>query len=95
MKATLNLRFDKETIEAAKAYALKENKSVSEIVETYLKKLTARSKKKKFQSDSLIGILKQYKDLTHEEIKDVYIKGKHNAYNILRYQRNFGACNAA
>lgn len=79
MKVTLNLRFDKSTIEAAKKYALKEQTSVSEIVETYLKKLTARQQKKKFMSDSLIGILKQHKNLTDEEIKTIYMQGKHNA----------------
>ncbi|MCH5596954.1 DUF6364 family protein [Niabella ginsengisoli] len=79
MKATLNLRFDRETIEAAKEYALKEKTSVSEIVETYLKKLTAKSSKKKFQSDNLIGILKQYKNLSNDEMRDLYMKGKHNA----------------
>lgn len=79
MKATLNLRFDKATIDAAKEYALQQGTSVSEIVETYLKKLTVRDKKKKFVSDNLVGILKQYKDYTDEELKEVYLKGKHHA----------------
>lgn len=79
MKTTLNLRFDKSTIEAAKEYASKKHTSVSEIVETYLKKLTSRRQKKEFVSDSLIGILKQHKNLTDEEIKELYLKGKHNA----------------
>jgi len=79
MKTTLNLRFDKKTIESAKEYALKKQTSVSEIVETYLKKLTSRRQKKDFISDSLIGILKKYKNLTDEEIKELYLKGKHNA----------------
>ena len=35
MKATLNLRFDKATIEAAKEHAQKHGTSVSEIVESY------------------------------------------------------------
>jgi hypothetical protein len=79
MKATLNLRFDKSVIETAKEYALKEQTSVSEIVETYLKKLIARDKKKKYASDKLVGILKQYKNLTDEEIKMLYLKGKRHA----------------
>lgn len=79
MKSTLNLRFDKSTIDAAKEYALKKQTSVSEIVETYLKKLTAPRQKKEFVSDGLIGILKQHKNLTDEEIKELYLKGKHNA----------------
>jgi len=79
MKATLNLRFDKQTIEAAKEYARKEQTSISEIVETYLKKLTARKQKKKFASDSLIGILKEYKNYSDEELRTLYIKEKHGA----------------
>jgi len=79
MKATLNLRFDKSTIEATKKYALKQQTSVSEIVETYLKKLTVQNKKKKFVSDNLIGIIKQYKDYTDEEIRELYVRGKHHA----------------
>lgn len=79
MKATLNLRFDKSTIEAAKKYAQVQGTSVSEIVESYLKKITVGTKKKKFVSDNLIGILKQYKDYTDEEIKEIYLTGKHNA----------------
>lgn len=79
MKTTLNLRFDKSTIEAAKKYALKRQTSVSEIVEIYLKKLVAGDKKKKFVSDDLIGILKQYRDHSDEETKELYLRGKHNA----------------
>lgn len=77
MKATLNLRFDKSTIEAAKEYAQKQGTSVSEIVESYFKKLTSRDKKKKFVSDSLIGILKEYRDHTDEELHELYLRGKH------------------
>lgn len=79
MKATLNLRFDKNTIEAAKKYALMQGTSVSEIVESYLKKVTRQVKKKKFVSDNLVGILKEYKDYTNEEIKKIYLTGKHDA----------------
>ncbi len=79
MKTTLNLRFDKDIIEDAKKYASKRQVSLSEIVETYLKKLTSEEKKKKFASDNLIGILKKYKGMTDEEIKSLYMKNKHNA----------------
>jgi len=79
MKATLNLRFDKSTIEAAKKYALMQGTSVSEIVESYLKKVTGQVKKEKFVSDNLVGIIKQYKDYTDEEIKEIYFTGKHDA----------------
>ncbi len=79
MKATLNLRFDKQTIEAAKEYARKEKTSVSEIVEAYLKKITSRKHKAKFASDDLIGILKDHQNYTDEELKTLYLKGKHDA----------------
>ncbi|MEO9020912.1 MAG: DUF6364 family protein [Ginsengibacter sp.] len=79
MKATLNLRFEKSTIEAAKKYALMQGTSLSEIVESYLKKITGQAKKKKFVSDNLIGIIKEYKDYTNEEIREMYLTGKHNA----------------
>ncbi len=79
MKGTLNLRFDKATIEAAKVYAARENTSISEIVETYLKKLVAINEKKEYQSDNLIGILKKYKEMSDEEIRSIYLKEKHHA----------------
>lgn len=79
MKTTLNLRFDKSTIEAAKKYASKRHTSLSEIVEGYLKKLVAQDKKQEFVSDELIGILKKYKGHSDEEIKELYLKGKHHA----------------
>lgn len=72
MKTTLNLKFDKATIEAAKKYASRRKTSVSEIVETYLKRLIAMEKRKKFVSDELIGILKKYKDHSDEELKEIY-----------------------
>ncbi|TAN01070.1 MAG: antitoxin [Chitinophagaceae bacterium] len=79
MKTTLNLRFDKNTIEAAKKYASKRHTSLSEIVEGYLKKLVAQGKKKEFTSDELMGVLKEYQDHSDEEIKELYLKGKHPA----------------
>jgi ribosome recycling factor len=66
-------------IETAKEYASKKQTSVSEIVETYLKKLVARDKEKEYASDKLVGILKSYKNLTDEEVKTLYLKGKHDA----------------
>jgi antitoxin component of RelBE/YafQ-DinJ toxin-antitoxin module len=79
MKATLNLRLDKSTIEAAKEYALKEGTSISKMVETYLNQLIASSKNKRYASDKLVGILKQHKNLTDKEIKTLYLKDKHHA----------------
>lgn len=79
MKTTLNLRFDKNTIEAAKKYASKRHTSISEIVEGYLKRLVAQDKKKPFISDELVGVLKQIRKQSDEEIKELYLKGKHHA----------------
>lgn len=79
MKATLNLRFDKSTIEAAKENAQKQGTSVSAMVESYLKKLSRPVKKKRFVSDGLIGILKEYEDYSDEELEELYLKGKHDA----------------
>ena len=79
MKTTLNLRFDKNTIEAAKRYALKRQTSVSKIVEVYLKRLVAQEQKKEFVSDRVVGVLKQYKDYSEKELKECYLKGKHHA----------------
>ena len=80
MKATLNLHFDKSTIEAAEAYARKKQTSVSEIIEAYLKKLINKEKpKNEFVYDSLIGVLKKYKHYTDDKIKVIYLKEKHNA----------------
>ncbi len=45
MKTTLNLRLDKEIIEDAKKYDSKSQWSLSEIVETYLKKLKQENRK--------------------------------------------------
>jgi len=48
------------------------------IIDTYLKKLVARDRKKKFVSDDLIGVIRQYKDYADEDIKVLYLKGWHN-----------------
>ncbi len=79
MKTTINLRFEKSTIEAAKKYALKKNTSVSAIVEAYLKRITSNRSKKEFASDKLIGIIKQKRKLTDDELRERYLKGKHDA----------------
>lgn len=79
MKVAVNLRFEKDIIEAAKRYALERHTSVSEIVESYLKKITTQEQKTDFVSDGLVGILKEYRDHTDDELKALYLKGKHGA----------------
>lgn len=44
MQGKLTLSIDKKTIEQAKAYAKKHNKSISQIVETYFKHLSDSEK---------------------------------------------------
>ena len=45
----------------------------------YLQSCIQTGQKMEFVSDSLIGILKQHQNLTDEGIKELYLKGKHNA----------------
>ena len=42
MDAKLTLKFDKQVVENAKQYAVKNNKSLSRIIESYLKLLTSK-----------------------------------------------------
>lgn len=42
MDAKLTLKFDKQVVENAKKYAVKNNKSLSRIIESYLKLLTSK-----------------------------------------------------
>lgn len=44
MDAKLTLKFDKQVVENAKEYAVKNNKSLSRIIESYLKLLTSQEK---------------------------------------------------
>ena len=44
MDAKLTLKFDKQVVENAKKYAVKNNKSLSRIIESYLKLLTSKEK---------------------------------------------------
>jgi len=46
MDAKLTLKFDKQVVENAKQYAVKNNKSLSRIIESYLKLLTSTEKNK-------------------------------------------------
>lgn len=46
MDAKLTLKFDKQVVENAKEYAVKNNKSLSRIIESYLKLLTSKESNK-------------------------------------------------
>lgn len=78
MKAKITLSIDKAVLEGAKVVAKKENKSLSELVEKYLKKkLRPLEKSKTPISDSLQGILKgKVPDLPYKELRALMYKDK-------------------
>lgn len=75
MKETINLRFDKEVVDAAKNYAKRNKTSVSKLVEDYFRQLIS-SRKDQYLSEQLEGCLKQYKNFSDEQIYKEYLKGK-------------------
>ena len=84
MPAKLTLTITQSVIEEAKKYAQKKNKSVSRIVEEYLKNITTDhdsvtsfSALKSPITDSLSGMFhdnrKPYKDMLEEALRDRYV----------------------
>ncbi len=84
MLAKLTLTIDRSVIEQAKEYAQKKNRSVSRIVEDYLKNIatnhemsTAFYKMKSPITDSISGMFhdngKSYKDMLSEALQDKYL----------------------
>lgn len=84
MLAKLTLTIEQSVIEQAKEYAQKKNRSVSRIVEEYLKNIvtnheigTSFSKMKSPITDSISGIFydngKSYKDMLNEALQDTYL----------------------
>ncbi|WP_090392409.1 DUF6364 family protein [Niabella drilacis] len=71
MKAALNLRFDKDTIEAAKEYAKRRYISLSQIVESYLKKLLCKSGRKEPAPDRWTGIPGRHKGLSDDALTNI------------------------
>ena len=84
MLAKLTLTIDRSVIEQAKEYAQKKNRSVSRIVEDYLKNIatnhemsTSFYKMKSPITDSISGMFydngKSYKDMFSEALQDKYL----------------------
>ncbi|UTC89597.1 hypothetical protein E4N80_10530 [Treponema denticola] len=84
MLAKLTLTIDRSVIEQAKEYAQKKNRSVSRIVEDYLKNIatnhemsTSFYKMKSPITDSISGMFhdngKSYKDMLSEALQDKYL----------------------
>jgi len=76
MKTKLTLSIDKSVLTKAKKAAKKENKSLSELVEGYLKKKYITPKSATPITDSLTGILadngKSYDEMRYEALKEKY-----------------------
>ncbi|PJR04519.1 DUF6364 family protein [Avrilella dinanensis] len=72
MNTKLTLTIEEDIIERAKNYAKKKNRSLSDIIENYLKALTEKEQKTKEQKlnpiiESLKGSFKMPKDMDYEE----------------------------
>uniref|UniRef100_UPI00404AFC2F DUF6364 family protein n=1 Tax=Flavobacterium sp. TaxID=239 RepID=UPI00404AFC2F len=76
MSTKLTLTIDKEVIEMAKSYAKNKNRSLSKIIENYLKTITEKEQKEKVQElnpivASLKGSFKMPKDMKYKnELKN-------------------------
>lgn len=71
MNTKLTLTIEEDIIERAKNYAKKKNRSLSDIIENYLKALTEKEQKPKEQKlnpiiESLKGSFKMPKDMDYE-----------------------------
>lgn len=74
MNAKLTLSIEKDVIEAAKEYAKSQGRSLSNVIEEYLKSVTKRKSKKnehKFNSiiEELCGSVKLPPNKTYDDIK--------------------------
>ena len=79
MKTKLTLSIDKSVLMKARKAAKKENKSLSELVEGYLKKkYKSTSKTETPITDSLTGILKsKVPNLPYKELRDLMYQEKY------------------
>jgi hypothetical protein len=78
MDTKLTLKLNADAISRAKRYAAKHKTSLSAMVEKYFEALTAK-KGSKYLSEELAGCLKNMKQVSDEEIKLMYAKGRHRA----------------
>lgn len=80
MKTKLTLTIEPELLEKAKIYAKKNNTSLSKIFENQLKELTESIKIKRVNVSKLYsGILSdpKLKEMSYDEIRDMYLKDKY------------------
>jgi len=80
MKARLNLTIEDSLLENVKSYALKQQRSVSELVEGYFKTVTKPSKRKNILH--LIEKLDKPAIAETGDLKDLYYKGNAKKYGF-------------
>jgi len=81
MNTKLTLSLEKEVIEKAKIYAKETGTSLSELVESYFKNLTKKSKKNKDihpKVRKLIGRITLPENFNENKTKDEYYNTKHD-----------------
>ncbi|PJE48090.1 MAG: hypothetical protein CUR34_01020 [Sediminibacterium sp.] len=72
MKSRLNLTIENSLLEDVKSYAVKNKRSVSDLVESYFKKVTRPSKRK-----NIIDLVEKLEKTTmndNADLKDLYYK---------------------
>jgi hypothetical protein len=79
MTTKLTLTVEKETIERAKAYAKATGRSLSEIIENYLERITQEHAERETSPKlkSLIGAVKLPKNFDEKQELEHYFKSKH------------------
>jgi len=80
MKSRLNLTIENSLLEDVKSYAVKQNRSVSDLVESYFKKVTRPSKRK-----SIIDLVEKLEKPTIDndaDLKDLYYKENAKKYGF-------------
>ena len=78
MKTKLTLSIDSKVVARAKKAAKKENKSLSEMIESFLKRKFTPAQSKSPITDSLTGILKgKIPNLPYKELRDSMYREKY------------------
>lgn len=80
MKARLNLTIDNTLLENIKGYALKQQTSISELVENYFKSITKPSKRKNIIS--MVEKLDKPVIDTQADLKELYYQDKAKKYGF-------------
>lgn len=80
MKARLNLTIDNALLDNVKGYAMKQQTSVSELVESFFKTVTKPSKRKNIIS--MVEKLEKPVINDSEDLKDLYYQDKAKKYGF-------------